>query len=197
MTESKLSVKHTTDLLRLYLIWPERIDKLNEEAERFSGWLNENHPERSVVSKHGNQESLSEFFSTHHQVVDACRNLKTDPLNDASNRLAQRLSLVAQAFLVVFDCQEEPALIGSTLRGIIIDVSETGIGVQTEREIPRISSVSVTMVLPGLPLTIYHLNADTRWCAGEGSRFQLGLEFFDSDDLERWKSDFFSKFLPI
>lgn len=191
-----LTVNDTTSLIRLYLNWPERTEQYEDEAGKFNRWLQENYGQLSVVRKCQSVDIIEAFLQNNAEVVDACRYLKVEKNSPGNLRQDQRFSMVARVFLVVFDCDDNPSLVGSALRGLVVDVSNSGIGLELETALPADSMVNVTVVPPGTPLSLFHLTAQVRWCISRGDRFQTGIKFFEIEDYDRWQDEFVTRFMP-
>ena len=175
--------------------WPEGIEQIDDEAEKFNSWLQENHLHLSLVRRFCNDDFIAKFFVSNRKKIESCRCLKVFKKSRRGGRKDRRIGLVAQVILAVYDCQEDLEMIGSSLSGTILNISESGIGLEVDTFVHPQSILTVTVVPPIMPLTIYELSAEVRWCNSKGNHYHTGLEFFEIGDVGKWREDFHTKFL--
>lgn len=173
------------EVLLLFLNWPGRTDRLPDEARRFHEWLLEHYAGLHVVQYYCSEASLAAFFASNAEIIDACRDLKPQSGSHGARR-AQRVSMIGQAIAFVFDCAANHAIVGSSMRGYIADLSATGVRVEVSGPLPQDTLLSLTLIPPGLPVTLYNLSGVVRWSREADRGHSLGLELFDTEDFQKW-----------
>ncbi|HSG90376.1 MAG TPA: PilZ domain-containing protein [Pseudomonadales bacterium] len=182
------------EVVHRLLLWPDPMTSDADPAAAFHAWLQAT-PAPDRLHERCSRAELEAFFVAHGGVVAACRMAGAAVLDGADARDRARIRLVARAFLVVQESADHPASVGSVAGGLITDVSESGIGLETEVSLARGSVVRVTIAAPNPPLKVFASLADVRWCSGAGGRHQAGIRFREGDDTG-WQRDFLSSFLP-
>lgn len=183
-------------ILRLYLAWPCRFDAdPDREPELFYAWLKDNYGELTVVSDLQDSESIRTFLTSNPEVIEAAKFLK--PVQgklDSDVRQSRRVRVNTHVFLGIYECKSDPSMIGETLKAVAFDVTRNGLGIEAEQSIPTDTILNVTVAPAGYPIRLYNLTGEVRWASHQADRWQLGLQLFDVEDLERWQADFDQRF---
>ncbi len=197
-TRSWLTERRAKKLLRLYLAWPGRFDADDRvvEAQGFYTWLKDGYGSLEVVSAMSGVQDAAEFLDCNPEVIEAGKFLKPaqTTLAGDSVRKEERVRTTTQIILSVYDCAEDPSLIGYTTKGIVIDVTSNGLGVELDRSLPVQSIVNMTVAPAGLPITIFRMTGEVRWLEESGRMFQVGIKLFEIEEADRWREEFSLRF---
>lgn len=183
-------------LLRLYLAWPMRFEATPEvEGGQFYDWLKKNYGTMSVVRALHSKDDVETFLSFNPEVIEAAKFLKpSESSGDQEVRREERVRTSTHAFLGIYDCRSNPAMIGQSMKGSVFDVTPNGIGVELLEDIPGDAILSMTIAPAGYPIALYRITGEVRWKKREIGRHQIGIKMFDVEEAQRWKRDFDTRF---
>ena len=185
-------------LLRLYLAWPNRFNADPEtEGRQFFCWLKSNYGNLPVVESVRSVGDVALFLSCNPEVIEAAKFLKPNEGSaDSEGRRERRVSTSTYVFAGVFDCPMEPHLIGTSVKGIAVDVTPGGLCIEVNEDIPAHSILNMTVAPAGYPIVLYRISAEVRWTRSETShRYQLGTRILDCDEASRWRDEFDQRFI--
>ncbi|MBQ74046.1 MAG: hypothetical protein CMQ20_03355 [Gammaproteobacteria bacterium] len=156
-----LSVDQVTLLMRLYLDWPEHVEQQGDnEAEQFYKWLSEELDDEDLEEITGGLAGIKMFLEGNSDVIHAGRFLKSAHPGSANNaREDARIPTSTQVFAVIYDCDKDQSLEGTSLRGMMMDMARNGMRLESQTAIPVGSIVSLTVAHTGTPMTYSHLTA--------------------------------------
>jgi PilZ domain len=189
-----LSVDQVTSLMRLYLDWPEHVEKTGDvEAKRFYQWLASELDESLLAEITGGINGVRHFLSSNTAVVHAGRYLKNADAHNAKNvRVDERIPTSTQVFIVIYDCGKDHSLEGTSLRGMMMDMARNGMRLESKIAIPVGSIVSMTVAHTGTPITYSHLTGEVRWVSHTAETNHIGIVIFNIEDYEKWRDHFSS-----
>ncbi len=192
MSDDSLSVDQITSLMRLYLDWPEYVEQTGDvEAERFYEWLGNELDDLVLVEITGGLNGIKQFLKDNSDVVYAGRNLKKTETHNANNVLEdKRIPTSTQVFVVIHDCNKDQSLEGTSLRGMMMDMTRNGMRMESKMAIPVGSIISMTVAHTGTPLTFSHLTGEVHWISHAEETNHIGIVIFKIEDYEKWRSHF-------
>ncbi len=183
-------------LLRLYLAWPSRFSATQDtEAQLFLAWLQENYGDLSIVRGIRGEADIQDFLSQNPEIIEAARFLKpADGGVEGSARRERRIRTSTHVFLSIYESRQAPDLIGHTIKGSVLDVTRSGLGVLLPEPISIDTIINMTVAPTGYPIVLYRLTGQVKWVEGGGDLYQAGVHILDVDEAERWRADFESRF---
>jgi hypothetical protein len=192
----QLTVDQTTQLMRLYLSWPELIDlKSDEEAILFYKWLATQVDEGALDEISGGLEGIELFLKENGEVIGASRHFKhNDALYTNNSREEKRIPTSTQVFVVIYDCDKEPKLEGASLKAMMMDMGKNGMRLESKLPIPAGTIVTMTVAHTGTPLKLFHLTGEVRWVSESHETNHMGMAIFDIEDYATWREYFSSSF---
>lgn len=192
---NSLTGSRAKKLLRLYLAWPHRFEADPEtEARQFFKWLKENYADVSVISSLTHERDVAAFLSCSPEIIEAARFLKPSPAVEKGMRRDRRISTNTHVLIGIYDCSADSSLIGHNLRGLVVDVTPNGIGVEVTEPLPDGAILNMTVASAGHPIVLYRVTGEVRWVSGVDDRYQVGIKLFDVDEASRWRNDFDARF---
>ena len=185
----KLTLDQLSRLLRLYLDWPEKSTKDDgEEANLFYLWLTDVLDREELAEVTGGLEGVRHFINNNPNVLFRARYLKErDTAVEDNLREEVRISLDTQLFFLIYHCAADPSLEGTIQRGIMLDMAQNGMRVETSIAVPARTIVSMTVAQTDSNLTLYNLTGEVRWLLENDESNHLGISIFDVEDHERWQ----------
>lgn len=189
------SAQDTAALVKLFLEWPGRHDDHADEAAAFRDWLRSERADAPARVR-CDDGAAADFLERHADVVAGCRTVRDSAEPVDGPRRFQRLRLVTEVFLVVTASDEEPQLVGSSLRGVLTDISETGIGFESDASLPPGTVVELVIASPSPPLEVFTLQGEIRWRSSDVGRAHSGIRFLDIENARTWLEAFLSGFMP-
>jgi hypothetical protein len=190
---SPLSVDQISVLLRLYLDWPEQVNKSpDDEANEFYIWLQSQFSEEELPDVTGGLDGLKYFIHSNMDVIPAARFLKGNgAISRNSGRQDARIAINTQVFALVYDCTQDPSLEGKVFRGIMMDMARNGVRLEATLAVPAGSILSMTVAQTGTAVSLYHLTGEIRWQSTTPNASHLGISIFDIEDYQKWQ-DFYA-----
>ncbi len=196
--ENPLSVDQLSLLLRLYMDWPHHIDT-NEDAEanEFYMWLASEFDEDELGDVTGGLDGIKSFIKSNPDVIPTARHLKTrgEPKN-SEGREETRIAINTQVFVLIYDCDKEPALEGRIVRGMMMDMARNGMRLETKLPIPTGTILSMTVAQTASSITLYHLTGEVRWISHGSESHNIGISIFNIEDFRSWE-DFYETSTPF
>jgi hypothetical protein len=194
--ESQLTVDQTTQLLRLYLSWPELVEqKKNEEAKHFYEWLGTQLDESALKDITGGVKGIKQFLKENRDVLGAGRHFKhSDAAYSNNSREEERIPTSTQVFVVIYDCDKDPKLEGVSLKAMMMDMGKNGMRLESKDAIPAGTIVTMTVAQTGTPLRLFHLTGEVRWISEAHETSHMGMAIFNIEDYEDWRNYFSSSF---
>lgn len=191
-----LSVDQTTQLLRFYLAWPELVDlKKNQEAKQFYKWLGTQLDELALEQISGGLAGIRQFLKENKDVIGASRHFKhSDAIYSNNVREEERIPTSTQVFVVIYDCDKDPKLEGSSLKAMMMDMGKNGMRLESKIPIPSGTIVTMTVAHTGTPLRLFHLTGEVRWLSEAHETNHMGMAIFNIEDYEVWRDYFSSSF---
>lgn len=191
--ELLLSVDQITSLMRLYLDWPEHVEQGGDvEAERFYEWLGNELDNGTLEEITSGLDGVNEFLQLNSDVIYAGRYLKnTDVHKGEDVREDERIPTSTQVFVVIYDCDKDQSLEGTSFRGMMMDMAKNGMRLESKTEVPVGTIVSMTVAHNETPITFSHLTGEVRWVSHAAETNHIGVVIFNIEDYQKWR-DYFS-----
>lgn len=190
-----LSIDQVFSLLRLYLDWPDYFDESqDQEANEFYLWLTGVLEEADLADVTGGLEGVKHFIKTNPEVLARARYLKRhshNGVNQADLREDTRIPVHTQAFFLIYDCTEEPALEGTIVHGVLVDIARQGMRLETNTPVPPGTIISMTVAQTGTGVTLYNLTCEVRWAGTHSEAYHLGISIFNIEEYEKWQEFYY------
>jgi len=192
----QLTVDQTTQLMRLYLSWPELVDlKSEEEATLFYEWLATQVDKRALDEITSGVEGIEMFLQENKDVIGASRHFKhSEAIYSNNSREEERIPTSTQVFVVIYDCDKDPKLEGASLKAMMMDMGKNGMRLESKMAIPAGTIVTMTVAHTGTPLKLFHLTGEVRWVSEAHETNHMGMAIFNIEDYEIWRDYFSSSF---
>ena len=108
------------------------------------------------------------------------------------HRSEPRTEHQGRLFFDVYECQEDPDLVGSSIECEAIDFSAHGLQLQTDQKVPSETMLNITISL-GDPFAMYLLRGEVRWVrSAEVDVYLMGILIREAQgtDLNKWIDQF-------
>lgn len=185
-------VEANTKLVKLHLQWPDRrkfVGK-DEEALEFFKYLFLNfHADKDVMTLESEDQVMT-FLEKNQRLLNAKPAAKKTKASNA--RIEPRIANDASVMLNVSE-SADPEFVGATSDGHILDVGLHGLQVNIDRNVPKGSQVTLSLVTEAGDN--YELEAKTMWSRSTDGGQLLGLRILESAGFKEWQSDFGAKFV--
>lgn len=191
--DNLLSVDQLSNLLRAYLDWPTYVEKGGDtEANEFYLWLADQLDEAELPEFTGGLKAIKHFVNSNSAVLSRARYLKRrDGRRSTNVREDARIAINTQLFFLIYDCAREPALEGTILHGVMLDLARNGMRLETTSPVPQGSVITMTVAQSSTGVTFYKLTGEVRWCTQiSDDTSHLGIAIFNIEDFRKWQ-DFY------
>jgi hypothetical protein len=108
------------------------------------------------------------------------------------HRSEPRIEHQGRFFFEIYECQEDPDLVGSSIECETIDFSAHGLQLQTDQKVPPNTMLNITIGL-GDPVGMYLLRGEVRWVrSAEVDVALMGVRIREAQgtDLDKWVDQF-------
>lgn len=185
------SIDQLRAMLRFYLQWPGMPvdDEDAEEAEHFLEWMAFELGEQEANELSGGLDGVSYFIDNNTHVLTRAKHLKggkSPSMAGSNSRENARIPINTQMFSLIYDCSREPDLEGTVLRGILLDIAQNGMRIETNVSVPAGSILSITVAKFTSDTELYNLTGEVRWTSEHAEAFHVGISIFSIEDYKEW-----------
>jgi len=110
-------------------------------------------------------------------------------------RSEARVAHQIRFFVHVYQCPDEPNLVGTSMACEAVDFSPHGMQLRTDETLPPNSVINITIAI-GDGFAMYLLRGEVRWTREAVGEHRLGILLHEADDTDydKWVSSFSSIF---
>jgi len=108
------------------------------------------------------------------------------------HRSEPRIELQVRFFFEVFECREDPDLVGTSIECEAVDFSSHGLQLRTGQEVPTETYLNITIGV-GEPFAMYLLRGEVRWVRSPSDDvYLMGVRIREAEgtDIEKWIDQF-------
>jgi len=112
-------------------------------------------------------------------------------MENAERRRHVRLEMDEKLFVQIVSASDAQELVGKTYFCKTVDVSESGLKITVQQEVPKNCEVELWVQIHSTAEK-YFLFGHTQWCVGfeqGGGNYELGIKLKDGDesDIQKWQ----------